>query len=137
MQMSGFAKDLEVEDSFANVPDNQQEKRSPLPSHIEIDDDDMQEYYNHEGREMFGSAQGAMQFEQQLLEMLQRKLDENEQAGQSRGVVMVKDYDLDGDLEPEEINHQLTFVKRSAIVSQLGKNYAQEFPIATVETNYQ
>ena len=77
-----------------------------------------------------------MQFEQQLLEMLQRKLDENEQAGQSRGVVMVKDYDLDGDLEPEEINHQLTFVKRAATISQLGKNYAQEFPIATVETNY-
>ena len=69
--------------------------------------------------------------------MLQQRIDENEQAGQRKGVVMVKDYDLDGDLEPEEINHQLTFVKRSANVSQLGKNYAQEFPIATVETNYQ
>ena len=49
---------------------------------------------------------------------------------------MVKDYDLDGQLTPEEINHKLSFVRRQDEPGREKVDYRKKFPPSTAESNY-
>ena len=52
---------------------------------------------------------------------------------------MVMDYDLDGQLTPEEINGKLSLVvprKKEDAVGQKEVDYRKKFPPATAESNY-
>lgn len=72
-------------------------------SHLDITEDDEKAYYEQEGREIFGSSEIAQAYEKKILEIL---MFDNGQVG----TCMVKDYNLDAQLDHEEINHPLSFV---------------------------
>jgi len=50
---------------------------------------------------------------------------------------MVVDYDLDGELTPEEINSKLNFAKGRDDKGASQMDYAEMFPPTTAESNYQ
>ena len=128
LPVSSFPNELLQSEGFAAS----QGQKSIVTSRLDFTDDDVEAYYQQEGRELFGSTEGAIKYEQQLMSILQQ----HQADSHAQGSCLVKDYELDGRLSPEEINHKLSFVRVDLKLAP-SIDYTQQFPPATAETNYQ
>ena len=95
-------------------------------SRLDITEDDVLAYYQHEGKEFFESLEEIDFLEKQLLAGMNEHF---------KSTCMAKDYGLDCKLSPEEINHKLGFVQHG---STNGKqvDFAKEYPITSADSNY-
>jgi len=69
--MSSFQNELLQSEAFANMA-SQVDNKSVVapPSRLDITDDDLDEYHEHEGKELFGTRQNADHFAELLMQIM-------------------------------------------------------------------